>query len=43
MDDIGPKEVAIPELNDGASIQEQPNGGTHPERFPGNIECRVLR
>lgn len=26
-----PKEVTIPELNDGLSIQEQPNGGNHPD------------
>lgn len=26
-----PKEVTIPELNDGLSIQEQPNSGNHPD------------
>lgn len=31
MDDTGPKEFGIPQLNDGVSIQEQPNGGNHPD------------
>lgn len=41
----GRKEISIPDLNDGLSIQEQPNSGNHPDevvRFDTLPEPEVI-